>query len=300
MKKIASLLLCLTLWLPALPAMAQGAAVTDMTGRTVTLAEPVTRVVALTASDCEILYALGAGDLLVGRGTYCDYPQAALEVPVVNSGEQTNLEEIVALEPQVVLMSTMAQTAEQVQALKKAGIEVLETDAHDIEGVYQAIRMIGQVVDRQAEAQALVERMQGVFADIAAQAQNTDKTVYFEVSPLEWGLWTAGKGTFMDELAALCGLNNAFSDVEGWAQISEEQVLARDPDYIVTVTMYFGEGPTPVEEIIGRAGWQDLKAVSGGRIFQADNNQITRPGPRLTDAAQALYDFVYGAEDEAA
>ena len=73
--------------------------------------------------------------------------------------------------------------------------------------------------------------MQSAFADIAAKSENTGKTVYFEVSPLQWGLWTAGKGTFMDELATMCGLTNAFADVEGWAEISEEQVLERNPDY---------------------------------------------------------------------
>ena len=120
------------------------------------------------------------------------------------------------------------------------------------------------------------------------------------MSPLEWGLWTAGKGTFMDELAALCGLTNAFSDVEGWAQISEEQVLQRNPDYIVTVTMYYGEGPTPQEEIMSRAGWQDVTAVAQNQVFQADNDRMTRPGPRLMDAAQALYDFVYATQGEQA
>ena len=123
------------------------------------------------------------------------------------------------------------------------------------------------------------------------------KTVYFEVSPLEYGLWTAGKGTFMDELAQMIGLKNAFEDVEGWAAISEEQVLERDPDYIVTISMYYGEGPTPVEEIMGREGWQELKAVKNEAVFNADSNEVSRPGPRLVDAAQALYDFVYGEKE---
>ena len=123
--------------------------------------------------------------------------------------------------------------------------------------------------------------------------------MYFEVSPLQYGLWTAGKGTFMDELATLCGLTNAFADVEGWSGISEEQVLERDPDYIVTITMYYGEGPTPVEEIASRAGWENLKAVQNGNIYNADSNAVSRPGPRLVDAAWELYDFVYGVEDAA-
>ena len=102
----------------------------------------------------------------------------------------------------------------------------------------------------------------------------------------------------MDELAAMCGLTNAFADVEGWGQISEEQVLERDPDYIVTISMYYGEGPTPVEEIKGRAGWENLKAVVNDQILNADSNEISRPGPRLKDAVNTLYDFVYGAEEE--
>ena len=217
-------------------------------------------------------------------------------MPAVQSGADTNLEQIIALEPQVVIMAKMAQTEEQVAALEEAGIRVVVSDAQDIEGVYTAIRLIGALVGRNDEAEAMVADMQSAFADIAAKSENTGKTVYFEVSPLQWGLWTAGKGTFMDELATLCGLTNAFADVEGWAEISEEQVLERDPDYIVTISMYYGEGPTPVEEIKSRAGWEGLKAVQNDAILNADSNEISRPGPRLKDAAETLYTFVTGEE----
>ena len=89
-------------------------------------------------------------------------------------------------------------------------------------------------------------------------------------SPLEWGLWTSGKDTFLDELAQIVGLTNAFSDVTGWAEISQEQVLERDPDYIVTTAAYYGEGELPVDEIALREGWQDLRAVKNGAIYNAD------------------------------
>ena len=297
-KKIVSLFLALVMAFSLTAAFAESTAVTvtDMAGREITLDAPATKVVALTASDCEILAALGAEDTLVGRGEYCDYPESVLEVPAVQSGADTNLEQIIALEPQVVVMAKMAQTEEQVAALEKAGIRVVVSDAQDIEGVYTAIRLIGALVGRNDEAEAMVADMQSTFADIAAKSENTGKTVYFEVSPLQWGLWTAGKGTFMDELATLCGLTNAFADVEGWAEISEEQVLERDPDYIVTISMYYGEGPTPVEEIKSRAGWDALKAVQNDAIFNADSNEVSRPGPRLKDAAEALYTFVTGEE----
>lgn len=297
-KKLVSLFLALVMALSLTAAFAESTAVTvtDMAGREIALDAPATKVVALTASDCEILAALGAEDTLVGRGEYCDYPESILEVPAVQSGADTNLEQIIALEPQVVIMAKMAQTEEQVAALEKAGIRVVVSDAQDIEGVYTAIRLIGALVGRNDEAEAMVADMQSAFADIAAKSENTGKTVYFEVSPLQWGLWTAGKGTFMDELATMCGLTNAFADVEGWAEISEEQVLERDPDYIVTISMYYGEGPTPVEEIKSRAGWDALKAVQNDAIFNADSNEVSRPGPRLKDAAEALYTFVTGEE----
>ena len=297
-RKIIPMLLCILLALSACSGLAEGegVSVTDMMGREITLDKPADRIVALTPADCEILCALGCEDALVGRGEYCDYPASVLDKPSVQSGYETNIEQIIALEPQVVLMGTMAQTAEQVEALTQAGIRVVVSDAQSIEGVYTAIRLIGSLMGKNAEAEAMVADMQAAFARVAEKARATEKTVYFEVSPLQWGLWTAGKNTFMDELAAMCGLKNAFADVDGWGQISEEQVLERDPDYIVTITMYYGEGPTPVEEIMGREGWGALKAVSGGAILNADYNEISRPGPRLADAAETLYTFVYGEQ----
>ena len=267
---------------------------TDMTGREITLDAPAERVVALTASDCEILYALGAGDLLVGRGEYCDYPAEVLDVPSVQSGYDTNIEQIIALEPQVLLMSTMAQTEEQVQQLEAAGIHVVVSDAQDIEGTYTAINMIGTLTGKQAEAASIVESMQKTFDEIRANAGDGTKSVYFEVSPLQYGLWTAGSGTFMDEIANMLGLTNCFADVTGWGEISEEQVLERNPDYIVTISMYYGEGPTPEEEILSRTGWENVTAVKDGKILNLQNNELSRPGPRLADGAKAMYDFVYG------
>lgn len=267
---------------------------TDMTGREITLDAPAERVVALTAADCEILYALGAGDLLVGRGEYCDYPAEVLDVPSVQSGYETNIEQIIALEPQVLLMSTMAQTEEQVQQLEAAGIHVVVSDAQDIEGTYTAINMIGTLTGKQAEAASIVESMQKTFDEIKANAGDGTKTVYFEVSPLQYGLWTAGSGTFMDEIANMLGLTNCFADVTGWGEISEEQVLERNPDYIVTISMYYGEGPTPEEDILSRTGWENVTAVKDGKILNLQNNELSRPGPRLADGAKAMYDFVYG------
>jgi iron complex transport system substrate-binding protein len=300
MRKILSILVVLMLLsiLPAGCGLAEGngVAVNDMTGRSVTLDVPATRVVALTAADCEILYALGAGDTLVGRGEYCDYPEEVQSVPAVQSGTETNLEQIIALKPQVLLMNTMAQTEDQVNQLEAAGIRVVVSEATNIEGVYTAISMIGALTGKTDEANALNDSMRTSFADLAAKASGNGKSVYFEVSPLQYGLWTAGKGTFMDEVATMLGLTNCFADVDGWAQISEEQVLQRDPDYIVTITMYTGGGPTPVDEILAREGWKDVTAVKNGDVLDLPNNELTRPGPRLAGGAKMLNDFVMESE----
>ena len=266
--------------------------ITDMTGREITLDEPATRVVALSAADCEVLYAVGAGDTLVGRGEYCDYPAEVLEVPSVQSGYDTNIEQIIALEPQVLLMSTMAQTEEQIAQLEEAGIKVVVSDAQDIEGVYTAVEMIGKLMGKEKEAEQVIISMQTAFADLSNSTAGRGKTVYFEVSPLEYGLWTAGSGTFMNEIAEMLGMKNIFDDVQGWAEVSEEQVIERNPDYIVTITMYFGEGPTPEEEIMGRTGWENVTAVKNGAILNLVNNELSRPTPRLKDGAILLNNFV--------
>lgn len=270
-----------------------GITVTDMMGREVTLSEPATRVIALSAADCEVLYAVGAGDLLVGRGEYCDYPAEVLAAPAVQSGMETNIEQIIALAPQVLIMSAMSQTEDQVKQLEAAGIKVVVSDAKDIAGVYAAISLIGAITGHDTEAAAVVANMQGTLDALAARADELEgKSVYFEVSPLQYGLWTAGKGTFMDEIASMLGLKNIFADASGWVEISEEQVIEANPDIIVTIAMYFGEGQTPTEEILSRAGWQEITAVKNGDILNLQNNELSRPGPRIADGAQALFDFV--------
>ena len=154
---------------------------------------------------------------------------------------------------------------------------------------------MGQLTGKTENAEKVVASMKAGFDALKQKAADkSGTTVYFEASPLEFGLWTTGKNTFMDDVAAILNLDNIFADLEGWNSISEEQVLARDPDVIVTTAMYFGDGPTPVEEIMARANWGEVKAVKNNKVFNADADAITRPGPRLVDAAEALFDFVYG------
>ena len=294
-KKLVSLCLALLMMISLTAATAENTVtVTDMFGRDIVIEGPVTRVIATEPGDCEILYALGCGDALVGRGLYCDYPAAVLEVPAIQSGANTNLEELLALEPQVIIMNDMAHPVEQVHLLEQNGVKVVTTNANSIEETYANIRLLGQVMGKTAEAEALVADMQATFADVAARSEQTDKTIYFEVMPLEWGLWSAGKNTFMQEMAEICGVKNAFADIDGWQPISQEQVIERDPDYIVLVT---GMGDDAVAEVMGREGWSEMKAVKNGAIYNADSYAMTRPAPRLMEAIVDLYNFRHGVTE---
>ncbi|MDR0435154.1 MAG: helical backbone metal receptor [Propionibacteriaceae bacterium] len=275
--------------------------VTDQAGRSVTLSKPAESIVGLTASDIEIIYALGAGAGVVGRGEYCNYPAEVLDVPAVQSGNETNIEQIIALKPDIVFMNTMAQTEEQTNKLAEAGIAVFVTNADTIDETYESITLIGKLLGKDSEAAAIVAGMQATFAKLSAAAQGavaandgTRQSIYFEVSPLEYGLWAAGANTFMDEVATLLQLDNVFSDVTGWAAVSQEQVLERKPDIILTVGMYFGDGPTPIESILQRPGWEVVPAVANQAILNLTADELSRPGPRLALGAQELYDFVYG------
>lgn len=296
-RKLVSLILAMLMLISMIPAVAESSAivVTDVSGKVIRLDEPATRIVALTPAECEILYALGCEDLLVGRGEYCDYPESVLDFPALATGDQMNIEEILILEPQIVLLADQQQMSEQVKLLEQNGIQVVGGNTTDIQGVYAAIRVISSLIGKEAAGETLIADMQNTFDQIESKAEKSEKTIYFEVMPLQWGLWTAGAHTFMDELARICGMKNAFGDIADWQPISQEQVIERDPDYIVLVT---GMGATAPEEVMSRSGWQDVKAVQNQAIYNADFYMMTRPGPRLKDAALGLYEFLYGDQDQ--
>ncbi|NLD17274.1 MAG: ABC transporter substrate-binding protein [Tissierellia bacterium] len=267
--------------------------VTDMMGREINFTEVPSKVIVLKPSESEILDAIGGIDSLIGRGTYVDYPESVLDLPVVATGRDTNAEEIIALEPDLVLMSDMAQTEEQISSLENAGIKVVMTSAATIDEVYKSIEVVGKVMRLEENAEGVIAQMKSDFEELSKTAeQNAGKTIYFEISPLEYGLWSGGSGTFMDEIGNILGLENIFSDIEGWSEVSEEEVIARNPDYIVTIAMGSTEGETPVEEILGRAGWEGISAVQNEKVLNLTDDSLSRPSPRLVQGAKALSEFI--------
>ena len=297
-KKLVSLFLAVLMIFSMTAVMAEDSAitVTDMFGREVTLSEPATRIVVMQPSDCEILCAIGCEDAIVGRGQYVDYPESILDVPVVQSGAETNVEEILALEPQVVLLNSMSQSEEQVKQLEENGVKVVVSTTSNIESVYTAITLIGKLMGKDAEAEAVITDMQTTFDDINAKSAGLDKEGYFEISPLQWGLYSAGSSSYMNELAEICGMKNIFADQEdAWLSVSEEQVIERNPDFIVLIT---GMGSEGVDEVLSREGWGDINAIKNQKVFNDDDSCMARPSPRLKDAAIELYNFVNEIEAE--
>ena len=298
-KKVVSLFLAALMLIGMVPAVADDAAitVTDMYNREITLAEPATRIVAMQPSDCEILCAIGCEEALVGIGQFCDYPASITSLPVVQSGANTNIEEILALNPQVVLMNDMSQSEEQVKQLEENGVKVVISTTSDIASVYTSIRLIGALMGRDAEAEALVADMQGTFDEIKAKSAGLDKSVYFEISPPPY-LYSAGSSSFLNELAEICGVKNIFADqADAWLMISDEQVIERNPDYIVLMN---GMGDAGVDEILAREGWGDINAIQNKKVFYDTPSNMTRPGPRLKEAAVELFNFVNDIEAEEA
>lgn len=297
-KKLVSLFLVLLMVFSVASSLAEGSAitVTDMEGREITLSEPATRIVAIYPSDCEIVCAIGCEDALVGTGLWCSYPASIVSLPKVQSGNDMNAEEIIKLDPQVVLLNTMVGVENQVKQLEENGITVVTSSTSDIASVYYAIRMIGALMDKNDEAEALIADMQGTFDDIKSKSSAEGKKIYFEVSPPQWGLCTAGGPSYLTELAEICGLTNVFGDIDnGWPYIDEEQVVARNPDYIVLLS---GMGAQGVEEILSREGWGEINAIKDKKVYNDDDSCMTVPGPRLKEAALELYNFVYGTEAE--
>lgn len=296
-RRTLSVLLSLLLVMLPVTMLAQGdnaIVMKDMMGRDITLAAPAAKVVALMPGDCEVLYAIGAGDTLIGRGEWCNYPEEVLSVPSVESSYQINIEQVVALAPDVVIMTKMGQSQEHAAQLEKAGIQVFVSDAQTIADVYVSIDLLGKLTGHEEEAARLAADMQASFAAIAEETKGKpEATIYFESSELQYGLWPAVNGTFMHEIGDLLGLTNSFSDLSAWAEVSEEEVIKRNPDYIVSTVLFASDGRTADQEILSRPGWDAITAVRAGRVY-AIGDTITRPAPRLVDAAQGLYNLIYG------
>ena len=299
MKKILSVFLAVSLILTisacgSQPKPQAHFAVKDSRGIEVSFDKAPEKIVSLMPSNTEILYALGCGDKIIAVSDYCNYPEDTANKQKLPAGEKLNVEAIIALNPDAAIIGSMTAMEDQVNQLEQAGVKVIITEANSLAETYEVIEMIGTITEKEKEAAFLVKNMKGGFDKIKKEAEGKDPPkVYVEVSPLEYGLWSCGRNTFIQELIDIVGAKNIFDDVEGWAAVSEEQVLTRNPDVIITTSSPLTGIEDPAGEISSRANWSKIDAIKNGRVVMLDSDMISRPGPRLLDAANELVKAIY-------
>jgi len=261
----------------------------DGLGRQVVLDAPAQRVVSLAASNTEILFAIGAGEQIIGCDDTSDFPEAALAVERIGSvfGD-LNAEAILALEPDLVLAAG-TNSPEQVELLEALDLSVYYlANPIDFEGLYANLAAVGDLVGREEEAALLIGSLRSRVDAVQSRVANLEPvSVYYEVDATDvTAPYTVGADTFQNLLITLAGGTNIAGDLELWAPISQEELIAREPD-----VMLFGTSiwvPTTPESVAERPGWSAMTAVAEGRIFPIDSNWVDRPGPRLVDALEAI------------
>ncbi len=268
---------------------------TDDLEREVILSALPQRVVSLAPSNTEILFAVGAGDQVVGVTQYCNYPPEAQDREQIGgfSAKTISVEKIVALEPDLVLAAGAIHQP-VIEALEQLDVPVYALDPNTLDDVYTGIELVGRMTGHEEEAAQTVEEMKGSVAAVTEQVatipQEDRLTVYWEV--FDEPRMTAGPGTFTGQLIELAGGVNIFADVsEEYPQISDEVVIGRNPAVIMgPETM--GDKLT-IETVAQRPGWDQVDAVQNKRIYLFDGDMVSRSGPRLAQVLEVMAEALY-------
>ena len=261
--------------------------VVDGLGRLVTLEAPARRIVSLAASTTEMLNEIEAIQWLVGRDEFSDEPSSVLDLPNVGGGwGELNTELILTLEPDLILAAQI-HTPEQVQELEDLGLTVFWVpNFNTFEELFTNLENLGKLTGQVEEARRSVEELRARVEAVIEAIEGVDPvSVYYEVDGSDPSApWTTGSDTFQDVLITMAGGMNIASDIQGWGQISPEAVIAADPDIIL-----FASGPfvsSTVDSIVGRPGWNEIKAAVDGAVYAVDTNIVDRPGPRQVTALE--------------
>jgi len=240
--------------------------------------EPMT-IISVAPSVTETIFALGAGDKLVGRTDYCNYPSEALEVESVGSLTEINIEKIAEINPDVVLASTHFKQ-EVLDKLTELNIKVaIIISQENFDGVYKNIEDIGKIVNKNEEANNLVSEMKSKVNYVKNSVKEIDKkSVYYVVSYGEYGDFTATGDTFISEILEMAGGDNIAKDATGW-KYSIEKLVEQDPEIMICES-----DESTMSGIIKANGYKELTAIKNGNLFGVDKNMISRMGPRLADA----------------
>ena len=271
------------------------AKVIDQAGRELVLYRVPQRIVSLSPANTEFACALGLGERLVGVTDYCDYPPGVEDKPKVGGFADPNLEQIIAMEPELVLAGDMH--SDVTEKLEDMGIAVLVLTPVTLDDVYASLELLAEVTDSDEECAELTTKMQeriGAVQDALASLDERERVrVYFEIyaDPL----MSVGKRSVIHEIITLAGGANIFADVDDtYPTVSAEAVVNRNPQ-VILFPNYHG-----TEELLSgllqeRPGWSKISAITSGRVHGVDNDAFSRPGPRIVDAVEEAARIFYPA-----
>jgi iron complex transport system substrate-binding protein len=271
------------------PIATSGLTFTDGLGREVTLEGPAQHVISLAPSNTEILFAIGAGDQVVGRDQLSDYPAEAANITDIGSTfEALNTELLVSLESDLVLAAEI-NTPEQVKQLEDLGLTVYYLkNPLTLEEMYINMEIVAQLTGHEADAATLIESLKARVAAVDEKIAPISSrfSVFYELDATDPAKpFTAGKGTFITLLIERAGGANIAAEIDGYPQMSLEEVVAADPAFIILGDARYGVSP---ESIAERPGWSNLSAVTNGNVVPFNDDLVSRPGPRLVDALEEL------------
>ncbi|MEJ2757216.1 MAG: cobalamin-binding protein [Anaerolineales bacterium] len=267
----------------------------DSNGVVVTLEGPAQRIISLAPSTTEILFAIGAGDQVVGREDFTNYPEAALALPSIGgTWGDLNIEAILGLEPDLVLAAPLT-TPEQVQSLTDVGLTVFQVaNPSDLDGMYDLLRTAAILTAHEEETETLIASLQervDAVTDVIASAETTPLVFYELDSTDPSAPYTSGPGTYVDSLITLAGGENLGAAFEGaWVSVSSEELIDRNPEIILLGDSLFG---VTVEDVSARPGWDAISAVQTGQVYPFNDDTVSRPGPRLVDGLEEMAKLIH-------
>jgi iron complex transport system substrate-binding protein len=265
---------------------------TGSDGRAITLTGPAQRIVSFSPAHTEILFAIGAGGRVVGVDDFADYPPQVKELPRV--GYSTiNVEKVVGLQPDFVFAATRQRRF--VPELEQAGLTVLyREEPATVEGIFEHIRVLGQVTGNEAQAEELIAQMRRRIEAIQAKLAPVQQgpRVFYELTP---ELYTAGPKSFIGDVFRMLKAQNIAEGIDQpFPQLSQETLIARDPQVIVLAdAATYGLGKESPDTVKARPGWSTISAVKEGRIIEIDSSLVSRPGPRIVDGLETLAKALY-------
>lgn len=260
--------------------------ITDSEGTEVTFDSEPMKVVSVAPNITETIYQIGLESKLVGRTDYCDYPKEALNIESVGTLTNPDIEKIISLEPDIVIASTHF-SEESNKKLTDLGVKVVVLYAeNDVEGSYSIIETMGTILNVNKAAATAVKDMQTSIKETKALIEGLDKpSVYYVVGFGEFGDYTAGGDTFINQMISQAGGNNIAQAVSGWSYTLESLVEA-DPDIIILSEDMKSDFETA-------ENYKDLTAVKNGRVYGIDKNIIERQGYRNAEGLRTLAEIMH-------